>query len=383
MNYHLFNAGMTHLVPNIIKGILKHAPMMHNDGTKEITICLWVPDNMLFGEKDTELNKYRSLFEELSFYNFKFIEGNLNMLSMIFGINTHNDTLIIHSDFILFNRYPLFLLLLASRGKRFLNRVVKIEWGVTIQQPNKSLTRKVKFFIQNYVYSHLKHVVTLSPEDKLITEIKYHKANVLHANYLRPFISLLNNKPRNYSMEKALKILVSHSGHIHNNHFKSFELLSKFKGENIEIMCPLCYGPEKYIEQVIVKGKEMFGNKFNYFTDLKPFDQYVALIAEHDVYVTSATIQTGLFAAFASLSNGLKVYLGSNLLSFLNNVGYVVFDVNEINQSNFMDFSKPLSDSAFFSNQELYLNQQNDGGLINTWRKIYGTENLWLLGNRE
>jgi hypothetical protein len=382
MIYHLFNASMTHLVPNIIKGILKHAPLMHNDWPKEITIFLWVPDNMLFGEKDAELNKYRILFKEYPFYNFKFIEGNLNMLRMVFGINTHNDTLIIHSDFTLFKSYPLFLLLLGSRGKRFLNRIAKIEWGVTANQPLKTLKRKVKFLIRNYVYSHFKYVVTLSPDDKLITESKYPKATVIHASYFKFTESFIIDKPKIFNSE-ALKILVSHSGHIHNNHFKSFELLSKFKGENIEIMCPLCYGPEEYIKQVIVKGKEMFGNKFNYFTDLKPFDQYVALIAEHDVYVTSATIQTGLFAAFSSLSNGLKVYLGSNLFDFLNNTGYVVFEVNEINQSNYRDFSKPLSHSAFFSNQELYINQQNDEELFNIWRKIYGTENLWLLGNRE
>lgn len=373
MNYHLFNASMSHLAPDIIRGIFENAPIMHNDWKNENVICLWVPEKMLFGDKETELNKYRSVFEEFSFNNFKFIEGNPAMIKMVFGINTVHDKLIIHSDFKFLKRYFLFLLLLGFRGKKFLSQIVKIEWGVVPTQPIKTLKRKTLFLYKKYFYSNISYIVTLSPEDKQITLSKYPNANVIHANYLSSSAPrILNNEPKNYDAQKTLKILVSHSGHIHNNHLKSFELLSKYAEENIEIMCPLCYGPEENIEQIIKKGKEIFETKFQYFTELKSRQEYIKLVAEQDIYVTSATLQTGLSAAFTSISNGVKVYLGSNVQNFLRDMGYIVFAVDEISNANFQNFSKPISTSDFSSNQQIFINSRKDKSRIDTWKKIYG-----------
>lgn len=370
MVYHLYNASMSHLAPTVLGGILFNAQITFQDGMDGTFIIIWLPDKLLFGTKETEIEKYISLFRFYNFVNYAFVEGNFGLIKAIYKIRNEADKLVIHSNFNLFGRYPIFLAMLGLRGKSFLRRCIKVEWSVQKELAAKGLVKILTRTLQRRIYAQLGWIIALTSEDKMLLESRFVNSNIRRASYLGSIDSAINKHQLKINPGDKLKILLSHSGHVHNNHIRSLDLLSKFKASNIEITCPLCYGPASHIEKVISYGKSIFGDKFGYFTELKPLEQYLTLISKQHVYITSAEIQTGLFAANTALANGLKVYLGDNLFKSLMSSGYIYFNVRELEDVDYQSFAQPLSKDEFRENQTIYREWLINGS-VNTWKEIY------------
>lgn len=360
---------MSHLVPNILSGIFENADLLHRNGNRDFFVLLWVPDKMLFGSKNTELEKFYELFENYGFQNYSIIENNAQFIKTLYSIDSGLDKLIVHSDFYLYKRPSLFMLFLILRGRKFLGKVVKIEWG-----PKKiqlSLKKKIRYYIDKYAYSHFYCVVNLTKEDIIITKEKFPKANTVEVSYLLGTPNFPETHNKHLKDIESCKIMISHSGHKHNLHLRSFHLLEKFSNENILIVCPLCYGPEEYIKDVIKEGKKLFGDKFTYFTELKPLEEYLLLIKSMHIYITAAEIQTGIFAAATSLANGLKVYLGANLFNHYIDKGFILKRIEDLKKNNYTEFIQPLDLITVTENRNLSDSIERKENNIKIWKQIY------------
>lgn len=170
----------------------------------------------------------------------------------------------------------------------------------------------------------------------------------------------------------SVNIMVSHSGWPHNRHHMSFELLTSFASENIKIICPLCYGEKKYIEDVVKEGKSVFGEKFNYFTELKSAEEYDELLHSIDIYVSAASIQTGLYALMTTIVSGAKVYITGNLYDSMREYGFIVNNFNALLDLSYERFSTELDDKSYEQNVNIYSSRYiNIGELQEKWKYLY------------
>jgi hypothetical protein len=166
--------------------------------------------------------------------------------------------------------------------------------------------------------------------------------------------------------------MISHSSFSHNNHLEIFKLLSRFKNENIQIICPLSYGNEEYRKTVIENGNQLFEDKFKYFDKLIPRKEYNSLLASIDIFISNAVIQTGLYVANFCICTGKKVYLRENNYNWMVHLGFKINNVSELKDISFSDFVEPLNNEWLFHNDYLASQIYTSNRTVNDWKLIYG-----------
>lgn len=137
-----------------------------------------------------------------------------------------------------------------------------------------------------------------------------------------------------------VRIQIGNSGDPTNEHIKLFYSLLRFKDENIEIHTPLAYGDLGYIETVIARGKELFGNKFVPQTELIPPRDYNCQLASIDILVFNHQRQQGFGNLVISLYLGSKVFLHKNVSTWYylsEKMGCKLYDTSTISHMSFAD----------------------------------------------
>ncbi|PHQ13523.1 TDP-N-acetylfucosamine:lipid II N-acetylfucosaminyltransferase [Marinobacter profundi] len=348
---HLFDSKNIHLNPNIMLGIMENREPRHEH--KFIISFLGSKDKVL------EEKVYDDLVSDGC--NFLYVRTFFDLLMLMMR---NRDVFLVHGTVSPFRKYFLLLLFFYIFRRNVLARMVLVAWGSgDFYAPSKAWG-----LIYRKILLNCRRIITLSHGDYEIC-FKNYGDQALHINYIkrRRYIevgSFRSSRARN-------KILVSHSGWPHNNHFKSFELIIDKVGPDSDIICPLAYGDPTYIKSVIEKGVAVFGERFNYFTDLMNTEDYHDLLRTVGVYVTSADIQTGLFALTTCLASGVKVYCKGNLYRSMKEFGFKVHHVDELLTCDKDEF-------AFFSDEDAALNMEvymkEFGGvdsLKSKWEDIY------------
>lgn len=366
MVIHVFVGSIVHLSPRIIENFIKEFKDLN-----QIFIVSFIENaNPFFSKTQIEIewiNKYKRLFDKLNYKNAYIVKNTKELFSII---SKNKDSKII------FHGLPssslktvmnIELYLLFSRRFKHTSLVC---WGFNdfaLETASSIKSNIINFYLKRMRVRY-KEVLFLSRRDLYEYNKLYNAANSLFVSYFgekdRTFIN------RNKNINHTINIQLSHSGWQHNNHFKSFELLEKFKNENIMITCPLCYGDEQYIKNVILRGKEIFGDKFNYFTELLPIDIYNQMVNDADVFVTSADVQTGLFAVSSALSGGAKIFVGNNIYDSFKADGIRINHVDLLKDMDFKTFSKPISKEDFENNKEKYLQSYGRISNIEKWLNI-------------
>jgi len=130
----------------------------------------------------------------------------------------------------------------------------------------------------------------------------------------------------------TINIQLGNSATDTNHHLEVLQRLEKFKDENIQIFAPLSYGDEAYAKEVILKGKEMFGEKFMPLTEFMPFEKYMEFLSEIDIAIFNHRRQQAFGNIISLVGMGKKVYLHpySTVNGVMQECGLKVFDVNKI-----------------------------------------------------
>jgi dTDP-N-acetylfucosamine:lipid II N-acetylfucosaminyltransferase len=368
MIYHFFDGNIQHLTPRIIKSILQNAKETNEKGIDAHYFCI-----MLFTPGMKYLNysdSYLSTFNEFDFKNFIVFENELVMMKYLLKINKYENRILFHSSIPSKNIFKYYALLYLRGNLKACSLVCWGQNDLNIDIKNRIKRLVVNFYL-NIIYKNMQNIITLSLGDQKICAKYYPKAKCLYSPYVqKEEEQYLTIKEENYSDET--KIMISHSGWPHNNHIKAFKILEKFKNEKIKIICPLCYGEQEYITRVIEYGSKTFKEKFEYFTDIKPRNEYELLVSKIDIYISCSLIQTGLYVLGKTIPRGKRVYIDGNLLASMRDSGFYVDDVNEIEKMTFAQFKKVLSKEKAEENQNNYHNNYaNVKERQKKWKNIY------------
>lgn len=137
-----------------------------------------------------------------------------------------------------------------------------------------------------------------------------------------------------------IRILVGNSATQTNHHEDVFKLLSRFKGNNIKIYCPLSYGNNYYGKKVAMAGAMIFGEKFCPVFQFMEFDEYLTFLSTMDVAIFYNDRQQALGNIITMLALGKKVFLrsGTSMWENFKNQGYSIFAVEDISSISFKKF---------------------------------------------
>ena len=202
--------------------------------------------------------------------------------------------------------------------------------------------------------------------------------NELHGpchNYV-PMVFLTNTtdfKPcSRKKTTSTLKVLLGNSGKETNEHLEVLSWLSRFKDENMQIICPLGYPRMSYYKrEVIETGRRLLGDKFVPLVDMIPKAEYSLLLETIDVFILNAKRQQGAYCVYSLLLGGKKVYLStvSPVYEIMTERGIKVFDVCDIPASTFQEFSS-FSPEAGEKNHHIGQQQFSLQASLRAWNAL-------------
>lgn len=119
-------------------------------------------------------------------------------------------------------------------------------------------------------------------------------------------------------------------------------LLRKFADENIRIRTILSYGKLAYKDIIIQKGKEYFGDKFEYLDKILSPKYYANYLAENDILILNQNRSQGVGNTIASFYLGSKVFIRKEIstVTWLKKDNFVLYDTNSIKDLTFAEFVK-------------------------------------------
>ena len=186
--------------------------------------------------------------------------------------------------------------------------------------------------------------LTFTPKDK---DILLNKCNVKNKNFYNieyplsidlSFLDSIIKKKHN-----SLYILANHSAH--KTTLELFDILSKYKNENIKIFTIVSYGHVQYKDEIIKKGKSIFGKKFEYISEMLEPEKYAEFLKQMDVFVSNLKQQSATANIEMCFYSGVKVFLPSGITTSdgYQAMGYDLYDTRQIQNLEFVEFSKPAS----------------------------------------
>lgn len=374
MVYHFFSGKYLHLSPQLMDSILLNANRTNKKGKSDVYIIIENTGQKIFGDKDC-VTVYTEIAQKHHFTNLEFINSRWLLLLRIFMIGK-NDRIVFHSSLgpkiVTIVNILIYLLGLKKKAAS----ICYVCWGGDFGYCNKlnkcdTYIEKFITFVYEKVWPWYGYIIALTVADKKILLEIYKSNNIVNLPYIAKRIDYFPMKKKAF----PIRIMVSHSGWEHNRHIESFNLLKRFKDEDILIICPLCYGDPIYINDVIYTGKRIFGEKFYYFTDLMSPEEYFHFILQNHIYISGAENQTGLGALLGNMRGNAKLYLRGNLYISFKEEGFDIFDYNEIENMTFEEFVKPNSDIIFRRNIEVY-NKKRIDECIEGWKDVYNIENV-------
>lgn len=146
---------------------------------------------------------------------------------------------------------------------------------------------------------------------------------------------------------KKIKIIqVGNSADPSNEHLEVFEWLRRYVNEDMEVHVPLSYGfvgQEEYREEVLRRGREIFGEKFRPLNSLLGPAEYNLYLATVDVMIFNHKRQQGFGNMVISLYLETKMYLrpGVSTWDYLTEkMGCTLFDTGAIPALTFTQFTE-------------------------------------------
>lgn len=223
-------------------------------------------------------------------------------------------------------------------GKSVLSKTYFHFWGGDFYKFREFSTFDVKKdkFILKRCLRHCAGVINLIEEDYVSLK------EIMGLKKIKHFVAPIGKNPKEnidyaYYRNKTktddkYRILLGNSATVYNQHEEMFKVLSRFKEENIEVVCPLSYGKDTYREEVLRIGPQYLGDKFKPLLQSIPKEEYVDFLASCDVGIFNNNRQQamGNISIFARL--GKKVYLRDDtpMWEHFKKIGYRFNVVDEL-----------------------------------------------------
>ncbi len=264
-----------------------------------------------------------------------------NCVGMITAMNKA-DKIILHG---LFNNHLFYLLAMQPW---LLKKCYWVMWGGDLyihEAPFKDWRWKKNELFRHYIFKRMGHFITYIKGDYELARKWYGAKGEYHHCLMYP-----SNVYKECSLPKksgtAINILVGNSADPTNNHEEIFDKLTAYQQENIQIFCPLSYGPIDNAKRIAKLGRELFGEKFKPLLDFMPFEKYLELLGQIDIAVFAHKRQQGMGNTITLLGLGKKFYMRSDITpwAMFDELGVKVFDLRNLDLV-------PLNDDVRRDNQ--------------------------------
>tara|TARA_B100000795_G_C22733774_1_gene412482 strand:- start:165 stop:1175 length:1011 start_codon:yes stop_codon:yes gene_type:complete len=229
-----------------------------------------------------------------------------------------------------------------------------VMWGGDFYLPEKQRWFKKR------VIKKIRNFVTYLKGDFELVKKWYGAEGECHECFMYP-----SNLYKEFSIipkkDSATHIQLGNSADLSNDHIEILEKLRDYKDKNIKIYAPLSYGDQGHVEAVILKGKEIFGDKFIALTDFMPFEGYLDFLGTIDIAIFAHRRQQAMGNIITLLGLGKKIYIRNDISTwnFFKDINVKVFDYNDLDLSlidNTVKLGNKNRIKTYFSETN-YLNQ--------------------------
>jgi hypothetical protein len=171
----------------------------------------------------------------------------------------------------------------------------------------------------------------------------------------------------------TVRVKVGNSGWPINDHEASYETLRKFEREEIEVISPLTYGEEDYIENTIDLGKKTFGEKYVALVEMLEKREYSDFLSDGvDIMVYHSRAQTGLYNLYFGLYAGKKVFAKGYNYDWITSFGAKIHHVDEIEEMTFEQFREPLTSAEIAYNRKKLIEAVDVSVTLPKWKSVLG-----------
>ena len=243
-------------------------------------------------------------------------------------------------------------------------------WGGDLYNAKRD---KKNDFVRKFLYAY----VSCIEGDEIYAKEKYHSSSkLLSASYLSPIVNnniLQKIKNTNLSRNDYITVQINNSCDLST--IEMLDILSKYKDKNIKITTILSYGDLQFKNDIIQKGKAIYGSNFYYLDTMLCPEDYANYLNSIDILVLSQHRQMGVSNACAAAYLGKKVFIRKEITSYnyLSKHGIKVFDTNSIinkNWDEFILYDEQEKLSTMKHSQVLY----SEDFYKNEWKNIFERE---------
>lgn len=225
--------------------------------------------------------------------------------------------------------------------KKFWNKTFIHLWGGDYY-PYTIINHSLSKRIFKKCLSKCKGLITNDSENQIISKsLNIYKENIdlNMPSYAKDYSYIENDMPKR-SKHSFIRILVGNSSTKTNNHIEIFNKISKFKNNNIQIVCPLSYGDFAYRENIIKTGKSIFGNKFIPLTKSIKKYNYINILNNCDIAIFYHERQQAVGNIQFLMKLKKKIYLNnkSPLWKTYIDKGYYVYSLDNVDKENYNAF---------------------------------------------
>lgn len=188
-----------------------------------------------------------------------------------------------------------------------------------------------QYWIKKQVIRKIRHFITYIKGDFEYVKKWYGAQGEYHEFFMYPS-NLYKEHNFKKKTEDILNIQVGNSADPTNNHIEILEILAKDTHKNIKIYAPLNYGDQNYANNVISKGKELFGNKFIPVTEFMPINLYLDFLTNIDIAIFAHKRQQAMGNIITLLGLGKKIYIRDSISSwqFFKDINVQLFNYHNI-----------------------------------------------------
>lgn len=310
-------------------------------------------------QKDRLINVDKVIIHFLSYKKIKFINTYLSQSIScywnIWGADLYNAILEYRGYPVYYE--PQFL------GCRFL--IYRVLCRIKLFPPKQKtvlnfIKERVTHFVSNADYEIAKRYIGNYINGVQVTGFRYYPIDVI----LGPLAE---------KRAKGNVLLLGNSASFTNNHSYAYKYLSdlSLKGKNIVV--PVSYGGSpKYVNHILKRGRERWGESFVPLQKFLPLDEYNQLMLTAEICIFSSWRQEAFGNIVVALYLGAKVFLSerSSLVKYFSNIGVVVYILEQIKQE---DIDSPLPDEIKNSNRKILFDLLNEKTIVNNIRNIWGS----------
>jgi len=253
---------------------------------------------------------------------------------------------------------------LYSHKRLLKHKCLWMIWGGDLYNAKRSIRN-------DYVRRNFHGYISDTDGDIDVAMKKYdsHPVETHNAGYTFP---ITKDMIKNAQREKHDYVAIQINNSADDSTLEMLDVLSKFKNENIRIRTILSYGKVQYNDEIIHKGKSIFGDRFEYLNSYMNPAEYAQYMAQNDILILNQNRQQGLGNSFAMLSLGGKLFIRSEVTTYnhFNSKGIRVFDTNKIKDMGVDEFIEYPIDTRK-NNQDKAQMFFEDSYLKSLWQPVF------------